>query len=232
LIYLERTKNILPLTSWRRVSLLNFVKILAEKMKNKLLFALSLVSVVVFCVFSYLYLDTEVATFFYKNRPFFGFFEVVTQLGTQKWYLLSSAIFFVLFRYIFRLKEAANRFLYFFVAVAGSGLIIDILKFIFGRARPKLFFEQDIYGIKFFGTEHLYFSLPSGHSGVAFSVAVGVASFFPRYAILAFFAAAIVALSRVGLSVHYLSDIVAGSYIGVVIAVWVREKMIQKGVRF
>lgn len=201
-------------------------------MKNKIAFALSFAVVAAFCGFSYLYLDVAVASYFYEARPFNGFFEVVTSFGKSKWYLIAFAIFFVLFRYIFRLKEAANRFLYFFIAVGASGLIVDILKFVFGRARPKLFFEQNIYGIKFFGTEHLYFSMPSGHSATAFSLAVGVAIFFPRFAAAAFAAAALVALSRVAITVHYLSDIVAGAYIGAVFAVWLKIKMTQKGVRF
>ncbi len=201
-------------------------------MKSKILFTLSFATVIIFCVYSYLYLDIAVASYFYETKPFNGFFEVVTAFGKSKWYLIAFAIFFLLFRYIFRLREAANRFLYFFIAVGASGLIVDILKFVFGRARPKLFFEQGIYGIKFLGTEHLYFSIPSGHSATAFSLGVGVALFFPRFALPAFAAAAIVAFSRVAITAHYLSDIVAGAYIGAVFAIWLKHKMIQKGVRF
>jgi membrane-associated phospholipid phosphatase len=142
------------------------------------------------------------------------------------------ALFFLLFRYIFRLKEAANRFLYLFLAVAGSGLIVDVLKFVFGRARPKLFFEQNIYGIKFFGTEHLYYSLPSGHSATAFSLALSAALFFPRFALALFGVAVLIAFSRIAVSAHYLSDTVAGAYIGVVFALWLKRKMIEKGVKF
>lgn len=201
-------------------------------MRKTVLFGLSFAVVAAFCAFSYIYLDIAVASYFYETRLFNGFFEIVTAFGKSKWYLITFAVFFLLFRYIFRLRNAANRFLYFFIAVAGSGLIVVILKFVFGRARPKLFFEQNIYGIKFFGTEHLYFSIPSGHSATAFSLGVGAALFFPRFALPTFAAAAIVAFSRVAIGAHYLSDIVAGAYIGAVFAIWLKHKMIQKGVRF
>ncbi len=201
-------------------------------MKNKLLFAISFVVVCLFCSFSYLHLDIPIAIYFEQTKPLEGFFEIVTNFGKSKWYLISFAAFFLLFRYVFRLKEAANRFLYFFIAVAASGLIVDILKFVFGRARPKLFFEQGIYGIKFFGTEHLYFSMPSGHSATVFSLAVGVLLFYPKFALAAFGAAILVASSRMAVGAHYFSDTVAGAYVGVVFAIWLKTKMIQKGVRF
>jgi len=201
-------------------------------MKNKIIFAASLCLLVAFTAFSYLYIDIPVASFFYETKPLNGFFEIVTKFGASKWYLIGFALFFVLFRYIFRLKEAANRFLYLFLAVAGSGLIVDVLKFVFGRARPKLFFEQNIYGIKLLGTEHLYYSLPSGHSATAFSLAIGAALFFPRFALALFGAAFLIAFSRIAISAHYLSDTVAGAYIGVVFALWLKRKMIEKGVKF
>ncbi len=199
---------------------------------KRTVFALSAAAVVAFCAFSYLYLDVVVASYFYETKPLNSFFEIVTNFGKSKWYLIVFALFFLLFRYIFRLREAANRFLYLFLAVAGSGLIVDVLKFVFGRARPKLFFEQNIYGIKLLGTEHLYYSLPSGHSATAFSLAVGATLFFPRFALPLFLAAFLIAFSRIAISVHYLSDTVAGAYIGVVFALWLKRKMMEKGVRF
>lgn len=201
-------------------------------MKSKIIFTASFFSLISFVVFSYLYIDIPVAAFFYETKPLNGFFEIVTKFGASKWYLIAFALFFLLFRYIFRLKEAANRFLYLFLAVAGSGLIVDVLKFVFGRARPKLFFEQNIYGIKLLGTEHLYYSLPSGHSATAFSLAVGAALFFPRFALPLFLAAFLITFSRIAIFAHYLSDTVAGAYIGAVFALWLKRKMENKGIRF
>ncbi len=199
---------------------------------RKAAFIASFFSATLFVAFSYLYIDIPVAVYFNKTKPLNGFFEIVTKLGESKWYLIAFGLCFLLFRYLFRLRKSANRFLYFFLVVAGSGLIVDVLKFVFGRARPKLYFEQNIYGIKFFGMEHLHYSLPSGHSATAFSLAVGSALFFPRFALPIFLAAFVVAFSRIAIGAHYFGDVVAGAYVGIVFAIWLKTKMINKGVEF
>lgn len=199
---------------------------------KKAIFAASFFALISFFAFSYLYIDIPVAAYFYETKLLEGFFGIVTKFGESKWYLISFALFFLLFRYIFRLQEAANRFLYLFLVVAGSGLIVDVLKFVFGRARPKLFFEEGIYGIKLVGLQHLYFSLPSGHSATVFSLAVGTTLFFSRFALPLFLVAFLVAFSRIAITAHYLSDAVAGAYIGAVFALWLKTKMENKGIRF
>lgn len=57
-------------------------------------------------------------------------------------------------------------------------------------------------------------TFPSGHSQTAFGVAVFIALMFKRHAALWLSWAAVVALSRVYLGVHFPLDIVAGSLIG------------------
>lgn len=200
-------------------------------MKKTALIA-SLFAVVSFCIFSYLKLDIAVAAYFYEARPLNGFFEIVTRFGESKWYLLGFGALFLIFRYFFRLKSTANRFLYLFLAIAGSGLISDVLKFIFGRARPKLYFEKSVYGINFFGLDHLYTSFPSGHSTTAFSLAVGAYAFLPRFGPLLILLAFLIAFSRVAITAHYLGDVVAGVYIGTVFTLWLKTKMIDKGIKF
>ncbi|MFQ5432529.1 MAG: phosphatase PAP2 family protein [Nitrospinota bacterium] len=57
-------------------------------------------------------------------------------------------------------------------------------------------------------------TFPSGHSEAAFSVAAIVTLIFRRHVALWFIWAALVALSRVYLGVHFPADVVAGSLIG------------------
>ncbi len=192
----------------------------------------SFIAVAFFCVFSYHSLDMAVAEYFYTNRPLEQFFETVTRFGESKWYLLGFGGLAIVFRYIFRLKSVSNRFLYLFLAVAGSGLIVDILKFVFGRARPKLYFEQQIYGIKFFGGEYLYYSFPSGHCATVSSLGVGALLFFGKKSLPILVFCALVVLSRIAITAHYLSDIVAGVYVGVLFSVWLAHKMREKGINF
>lgn len=58
------------------------------------------------------------------------------------------------------------------------------------------------------------FSFPSGHSTTAFAVALSLGSFYPDILPLLLVLAANVAVSRVIVGMHFLSDIVVGSGLG------------------
>jgi undecaprenyl-diphosphatase len=58
------------------------------------------------------------------------------------------------------------------------------------------------------------FSFPSGHTITAFSVAISLATFYPAMLPGLLFCAFSVALSRILLGMHFLSDVLAGAAIG------------------
>ena len=58
------------------------------------------------------------------------------------------------------------------------------------------------------------FSFPSGHTITAFSVAISLSVFYPPMLIGLLFTAFSVALSRILLGMHFLSDVLAGAAIG------------------
>jgi undecaprenyl-diphosphatase len=58
------------------------------------------------------------------------------------------------------------------------------------------------------------FSFPSGHTMMAFAVAVTIGVFYPLLLPVLLFCALSVAASRVVLGLHYMSDVVAGVMIG------------------
>lgn len=62
------------------------------------------------------------------------------------------------------------------------------------------------------------FSFPSGHTITAFAVAVSLSMFYPELAAGLLFCAVSVALSRVLLGMHFLSDVLAGAAIGTLLA--------------
>lgn len=61
-------------------------------------------------------------------------------------------------------------------------------------------------------------SFPSGHTSLACSLAAGVFYQDPVFGSLFFFVAAVVALSRIAVGVHYISDILGGAVIGITVA--------------
>jgi undecaprenyl-diphosphatase len=61
------------------------------------------------------------------------------------------------------------------------------------------------------------FSFPSGHTITAFAMAVSLSVFYPPLLIGLLFCALSVALSRILLGMHFLSDVLAGAAIGSVL---------------
>ena len=59
------------------------------------------------------------------------------------------------------------------------------------------------------------FSFPSGHTMTAFSVALVISYFYPGLEAPLFFLAVSIAVSRVVLGMHFLSDVLAGAVLGV-----------------
>ncbi len=60
------------------------------------------------------------------------------------------------------------------------------------------------------------FSFPSGHTITAFAVSIPLMLFYPHLTALLLFCAISIALSRVVLGMHFLSDVLAGCAIGCV----------------
>jgi undecaprenyl-diphosphatase len=62
------------------------------------------------------------------------------------------------------------------------------------------------------------YSFPSGHTITAFAVATSLSFFYPTLAVLLFCFALCIAVSRIILGMHFLTDVVAGALIGVGLA--------------
>jgi undecaprenyl-diphosphatase len=62
------------------------------------------------------------------------------------------------------------------------------------------------------------YSFPSGHSITAFAMAISVGMFYPQLQPLLLTVAVMIAFSRIVLGMHFLSDVVVGSIIGVILA--------------
>jgi membrane-associated phospholipid phosphatase len=177
---------------------------------------LLLLTAALFCIASFFLFDGPVAIFFrqFSDPIWIGSWKMITNAGESQWYLVGGFTLFAIFRN--RNRHAAWSGLFLFSTVAVSGLTADLLKFIFGRARPKLLLEQGIYGFGFFHTGHAWTSFPSGHSATAMSAALTLSLIFPRFRPVFIAIAILIVASRVVLDQHYLSDIVAGSMLGVV----------------
>ena len=94
-----------------------------------------------------------------------------------------------------------------------SALIFLAIKKLAGRKRPCAI-GQNCWATLLPPDQ---FSFPSGHSMTAFSVAVPLCLFYPSLQVGLLFCAFSIAISRIMLGLHFLSDVVVGSSLGAVI---------------
>ena len=97
-----------------------------------------------------------------------------------------------------------------------------IIKNIFARSRP--FVESGVLYEWLAGTGYKFpsgFSFPSGHSVTSFACAVVLLFFYKKRALPALSVAILIAFSRAFMCVHFISDVVGGAIIGVLVALLV-----------
>ncbi|MEP2813879.1 MAG: phosphatase PAP2 family protein [Alphaproteobacteria bacterium] len=174
------------------------------------------------------FVDEAAARFFRDafdagQRRFFG--HTVGALGKPEIYFaaaaLTAAACWVLRRRVAegseRLRCAMHAALFVIFSIAAAGVLVNLLKFVIGRMRPRELLENGLYGFIPFNTDFGMNSYPSGHSQMVWSLAVSLFLIFPRLWPVLFTFAAAVAASRFLASVHFVSDVVMGSYIGAVV---------------
>ncbi len=130
---------------------------------------------------------------------------VVTRIG-DGWLWYALGIMLLLF-------GGPNRFAA--IGAAGSAAIAGIfifkmLKRISRRARPCQL-EPHCWSRVLPPDQ---FSFPSGHTMTAFSIALAVSFYYPGLEGTLYFLAASIAVSRIVLGMHFLSDVLAGAVLG------------------
>jgi membrane-associated phospholipid phosphatase len=112
------------------------------------------------------------------------------------------------------------------LAVGAAALVVELVKVTTDRARPPLA-ESSVESVVPLPASA---SFPSGHSATAFAAATAVALVYPRLRAPILALAGLVALSRVYLGVHYWSDVLVGSLVGVAVG-WATVAIVRRGAR-
>jgi membrane-associated phospholipid phosphatase len=118
------------------------------------------------------------------------------------------------------LAVIATRVGFVFLAVGVPGLFVAIVKRFIGRVRPS---SAGPFAYEPFHWRPDYASLPSGHTTTAFATLVAVGALFPRARPFLWGFALLIALSRIAVTAHFVSDVLAGAAVGVLGAWCVRD---------
>ncbi len=157
-------------------------------------------------------------------------FDVITDFGRSGWFLIPLALIVIaaaafdvpaLDRWSrLRLTAIVVRAGFLFVAIGLPGLIGTIAKRLIGRIRPS---PLGPFAYEPLSWRPDYASMPSGHAITAFGVLVAFGAVFPRLRPLLWLYAIAIAISRVVVSAHFPSDVVAGAAFGAIGALIVRD---------
>ena len=101
------------------------------------------------------------------------------------------------------------------------------LKVIIGRSRPDLLIKEGIEAFRPLIFDSHYHSLPSGHATGAFVLATSLAALYPHKRRLFYALASFFALSRLIISHHYASDVLAGAIVGICAGILTQKKIEQ-----
>lgn len=168
-------------------------------------------------------------------------YGAITEIGNSRWYLfgLPVVIGVALWRRgraggekALVLDGAAGAAGFLFAAVALSGIATNVLKFLIGRARPKLWDRDGIYSLSPFGFDHDWQSFPSGHATTLFALAAALALLTPRWRPPLYALAALFALTRVAVHAHYPSDVLGGAAVGIASATVLARWLARRGLLF
>ena len=168
-------------------------------------------------------------------------FQVATDFGLSGWFLIPLGIILLAIALATSpsltrmsqlvLASLSVRLGFLFLAIALPGLVVSIVKRIVGRARP-LVAGDDVFLYKFLLWRVEYASFPSGHATTAFAAAVAFGALWPRLRPLLWTYAIVIALSRVVVTAHHPSDVVAGAIAGAVGALLVRDWLAARRLSF
>ncbi|MFI4988722.1 MAG: phosphatase PAP2 family protein [Alphaproteobacteria bacterium] len=163
----------------------------------------------------------------------------LTALGNSAWYLVPLGLAVPALHLASRRSADAERAarlrwllwaaVFLFAAIAASGLLTDLLKILFGRARPALLLRAGDFGWHPPGLSAKWQSFPSGHANTITAVALALGLLAPRLVTPLAVVALLVALTRIAVGDHYPSDVLAGAFVAFATTLALRAVFARRG---
>jgi membrane-associated phospholipid phosphatase len=169
-------------------------------------------------------------------------FSYVTDFGKSFWFLVPIALALAAIALFTsptlpRMSQRVLAFIavrlgFLFLAIGLPGLFFSVAKRLIGRARPLVEGSAAPFSFRPLSWSVEYASLPSGHSIDAFAAAAAIGALWPWTRPFMWTYAIIIGVSRVVLTAHFPSDVLAGAVVGVVGVLLVRDWFATRGLAF
>jgi len=193
--------------------------------------ALATLAGVVLVAVAMLAFDFRAMTFAHTLPPWVvDTFNEITDFGQGGWFLIPIGAFIVLAAILATpaAGRIGNRVIvslivrleFIFLAIALPGLTVTIVKRLIGRVRPS---DLGPFAYIPWSWQPAYASMPSGHATTAYAAAVAIGAVWPRARVPMWIFAGVIALSRVVITAHYVSDVIAAAFVGAFGAILVRN---------
>ncbi len=190
----------------------------------------------VFCLASIVWVDRPLALYLSRNVSdgVYRFFRLVTEIGRAEYLcgvgVVIGAVF--LWRYYRQQKQCAfslrvvRTVVFMLACQLVSAAVVHALKFACGRYRPSRLIRDDLYGFVPFGGGN---SFPSGHTQAIVAALLPVALCWPRLRVPAVLVIVLVIASRVVMTAHFLSDVMASAVLTTLCVIAVRDWFVARG---
>jgi len=196
---------------------------------SKLSHVYLLISILGIMIGCYFYVDLWIANIVhaYPSLHHAYLLEALSLFGSWPVMLSAIIILYGIGRFLWRNTTFRRITSQIGITLIVSNLIVATAKITLGRARPPLWFDNDLYG--FYGPTLLknFWSFPSGHAVTVMSIVWSLCLLCSRYRFLWLFLGLLVISTRILLLRHYLSDVIASTYISMLVAIVIHQNREQ-----
>jgi membrane-associated phospholipid phosphatase len=175
----------------------------------------------------YKYIDLNVMLSIHNDNIFSNSINsiatsVSSLLSPKLWVLIGGVATLICIYNHFKSKKTSDALYTLSLTLIMTTIIATVVKVTLARYRPEMYIFNQEYGFHFFSMKKAFNSMPSGHTTLSFAGLLAIANLFNKkyITILLVIVACIVAISRVIILDHYISDVLVAAYIGIFTYLW------------
>ncbi len=179
---------------------------------------------------SMLWLDRPLALWFFDlPAEDKRWFPLLNEVGRSGWmFAVAGAVFLIaLWR---RRRDWMIRAGFAIGAVALGGLVVNVIKVVVARARPRLLVGEGTYGFHGFDIDAHWNSFPSGHSQAIAGFAAALGLVWPRWRWPLLGLAVFPAAARMINLNHFAADVMGGYAVGVLVTFALARVLAQRNI--